>query len=183
MASAAEAAAAPASAAAAAGDVLYSCRRCRAPLCRGSQVAAHAPGAHAFAAHRAAKDARAAHDGGAVAAAAAAAEADAACTSLFLAEPTQWMAAAAGAAAAEGKLVCPGAGGAGGCGARLGTLRWMGSQCSCGTWVTPAIQLSKKALDARALPAGAPGARRAPGSLPAHAVPVPAAAVLAAHPT
>lgn len=179
MASTAEAEAVPSSsaAAAAAGDVLYCCRRCRAPLCRGSQVAAHVPGAHAFAAHRAAKDARAGHGGTATAAAVDDAAAAAACTSLFLTEPVQWMAATAGAASAEGKLACPGPGGAGGCGARLGVLKWMGSQCSCGTWVTPAIQLSKKALDSRWLPAQAQSAQAQAQALPAHAVAVPSASL------
>ena len=144
--------------------VIYSCRRCRAALFRGSQLSTHELGAHAFAAHRAAKDARAGAAGAgavaaAAAAAAAAADASAACSSLFLVEPVKWMAGSAGGAAAEGKLACPG-----GCGARVGTLSWAGSQCSCGTWVTPAIQFSKKALDTRHVLTAA-------AALPAHAVP------------
>ena len=138
--------------------VIYSCRKCRAALFRGSQLSTHELGVHAFAAHRAAKDARAGAAGAAAAAAAAVMDAASACTSLFLVEPVKWMAGSAGGAAAEGKLACPG-----GCGARVGTLSWAGSQCSCGTWVTPAIQFAKKALDTRYAPA-------AP-ALPAHAVP------------
>ncbi len=86
--------------------------------------------------------------------------ADSPCTSFFLQEALKWMDDAAkgddGGAADGGKLLCYG------CGARVGALRWAGSQCSCGTWVTPAVQLSKKALDQRRIPragAAGPGAK------------------------
>ncbi|CAN0440331.1 unnamed protein product, partial [Hapterophycus canaliculatus] len=45
----------------------------------------------------------------------------------------------------EGKLSCPNKA----CGARLGSLKWTGAQCSCGSWITPAIQFPRKNLDAR----------------------------------
>jgi hypothetical protein len=78
-----------------------------------------------------------------------------ACTSFFLSDALQWMRSAS--ADVEGKLVCYG------CGARVGILKWQGSQCSCGTWVNPAIQLYKKALDERFVPraAAAPAAAAA----------------------
>ena len=62
------------------------------------------------------------------------------CTSIFLAEALQWMRAAS-LDPVEGKLLCFG------CGARVGALRWAGSQCSCGTWVCPAVQLYRSCLD------------------------------------
>ncbi|CAM9867706.1 unnamed protein product [Phaeothamnion confervicola] len=45
----------------------------------------------------------------------------------------------------EGKIVCATAS----CGARLGSYKWAGSQCSCGTWVTPAIQITGSRVDER----------------------------------
>ena len=48
----------------------------------------------------------------------------------------------------EGKLCCPK------CAVRVGTLKWAGSQCSCGTWVTPALQVYKKVVDERYFPKG-----------------------------
>jgi hypothetical protein len=68
------------------------------------------------------------------------------CTSYFIQEALQWMKAAS--EDIEGKLVCP----HGRCGQRLGMIRWAGGQCSCGTWVTPAIQLNKSAVDERYFP-------------------------------
>ncbi|KAG5175166.1 hypothetical protein JKP88DRAFT_229260 [Tribonema minus] len=43
----------------------------------------------------------------------------------------------------EGKICCPGKH----CSARVGTYKWTGSQCSCGTWITPAIQIPKSKVD------------------------------------
>jgi hypothetical protein len=51
------------------------------------------------------------------------------------------MKAAASADPVEEKLVCYS------CGTRVGALRWAGGQCSCGTWVCPAIVLYKKSVD------------------------------------
>ena len=121
--------------------LVYSCRVCRAALARGSDLApSHTPATHGFSPHRAAKEARPGGSGSGGGGASP-------CTSLFLAEPAPWMSAVA--AETEGKLVCPGLRSGALCGARLGTLRWAGGQCSCGSWVAPAIQLYKKALDER----------------------------------
>jgi dual specificity phosphatase 12 len=43
------------------------------------------------------------------------------------------------------KISCPGKGGK--CQGKLGTLCWTGNQCSCGTWVTPAIQFIGSKID------------------------------------
>ena len=144
------AAPAPAPAAALRPAVHFRCRRCRAVLCRGDQLEdpPHEEGRHAFSHHRRRKEglqAAAAGGGGGASDAAAAAPATAAaaqpaCTSIFLAEALQWMRAAS-LDPVEGKLLCFG------CGARVGALRWAGSQCSCGTWVCPAVQLYRSCLD------------------------------------
>jgi len=44
---------------------------------------------------------------------------------------------------ADGKIICPK------CKCRLGTYNWAGAQCSCGQWITPAIQLTKCKVDLR----------------------------------
>ena len=123
----------PAASASAPDDTgVYSCRRCRGPLFRGAHVTAHALGAHRFSRHRLNKDAAS----GCLASPRADADV---CTSYFLAEALQWMRSAS--EGIEGKLHCPH------CTARVGTLRWAGAQCSCGTWVTPAVQIARKAVD------------------------------------
>lgn len=43
----------------------------------------------------------------------------------------------------EGKLVCPNAR----CAARLGSFNWSGTQCSCGSWVVPAVQVVGSKVD------------------------------------
>ena len=43
----------------------------------------------------------------------------------------------------EGKLTCPNKT----CGGRLGGFNWSGSQCSCGSWVAPAIQIIVSKVD------------------------------------
>lgn len=62
------------------------------------------------------------------------------CSSYFLSETLPWM---DDAFLAEGKIHCPNAK----CQSRLGSFQWSGSQCSCGTWVTPSIKLTKSRVD------------------------------------
>ncbi|KAK3139266.1 hypothetical protein QOZ80_5AG0380460 [Eleusine coracana subsp. coracana] len=61
------------------------------------------------------------------------------CSSLFI-EPLKWMTPVE-EGALEGKLSCIH------CGARLGYFNWSGIQCNCGSWVTPAFQISKSKVD------------------------------------
>jgi dual specificity phosphatase 12 len=120
-------------------EMIYCCRRCREPLFRPSMVTSHEVGSHNFTYHRTQKAAREMAGGGG--GASAGSEDRGVCTSLFLGEALKWMASTA--SDIEGKLNCPK------CGVRVGSLAWAGGQCSCGTWVTPAIQVQKKALDER----------------------------------
>jgi len=62
------------------------------------------------------------------------------CSSLFLQEPLKWMGSMVDY---EGTLLCPNSK----CKAKLGSWNWGGSQCSCGTWVTPSISLVESKLD------------------------------------
>jgi len=41
----------------------------------------------------------------------------------------------------EGKVACPK------CATRIGSYNWSGMQCSCGAWVTPAVQVVKSKDD------------------------------------
>ena len=61
------------------------------------------------------------------------------CQSIFLADGLDWMGDIS--QSAEGKLSCPK------CSAKLGLYKWHGTQCSCGTWVVPAIMIQKSRVD------------------------------------
>lgn len=50
---------------------------------------------------------------------------------------------------AEGQIQCPK------CKARVGYYTWSGSQCSCGKWITPGLQVTKSKVDARPFSAAA----------------------------
>mmetsp|Transcript_16682 Transcript_16682/g.47890 ORF Transcript_16682/g.47890 Transcript_16682/m.47890 type:complete len:347 (+) Transcript_16682:1-1041(+) len=60
------------------------------------------------------------------------------CESKFLSGALDWM---GDTSAFEGKLHCPK------CDFKVGLWKWAGSQCSCGTWVTPAIQIPNGKID------------------------------------
>lgn len=67
------------------------------------------------------------------------------CSSFFLSEPPIWLDSNGDDTGeiTEGKIMCP----TEGCDARLGSWSWSGSQCSCGSWVTPCFQFVKSKLD------------------------------------
>lgn len=137
-------------------ELVYCCRRCRTPLFRPSHLSAHEPGLHHFSYHRVSKDVANAGDisqSGHARLGANPSEITALdepsrpkCTSYFLEDSLQWMKDVIGEV--ENKLTCPNKK----CNARLGSLKWAGSQCSCGTWVSPAIQLNKTSCDERYFP-------------------------------
>lgn len=60
------------------------------------------------------------------------------CESLFLTSGLDWM---GDISAVEGKFRCPS------CSTKLGVWKWAGTQCSCGTWVVPAIQVPSSKVD------------------------------------
>jgi dual specificity phosphatase 12 len=63
-----------------------------------------------------------------------------ACQSIFLKDSVLEFLAPQGQDT-EGKLSCTK------CSAKLGHWKWAGAQCSCGTWVTPAIQIPSSKVD------------------------------------
>ncbi|KAL3811304.1 hypothetical protein ACHAXA_007166 [Cyclostephanos tholiformis] len=60
------------------------------------------------------------------------------CQNHFIAQPLPWM---DGCPGVEGKLHCPK------CRTKVGHYSWTGAQCSCGTWVTPAIMIPLSKVD------------------------------------
>ncbi|KAG7375696.1 hypothetical protein PHYPSEUDO_015570 [Phytophthora pseudosyringae] len=105
----------------------FACKKCRCVLFSSAQLTPHAPEQHQISTRRKLKDLKH-HVGGGVA-----------CSSYFVEETLPWMDEAL---LAEGKIHCPK------CQSRLGALQWSGSQCSCGTWVTPSIKVTKSRVDA-----------------------------------
>ncbi len=122
---------------------IYTCRMCRQTLFCSDELEIHQHGRQKFT-HRQRKGERV--GGG-----------PAGCQSVFLAEKPTWMnesqvggknsdnptSPSSGSSAIEVKIICPRLH----CRARLGTFRWTGSQCSCGTWVIPAFQFPLSKLD------------------------------------
>jgi dual specificity phosphatase 12 len=104
----------------------YACRMCRAVLFGEADLEnpPHVPSRHQF-------SARKLHHGGE-------STSSRSCRSLFLAKGLDWMGDLSGA---EGKFSCPK------CYCKLGSWHWAGAQCSCGTWVTPAVQVPLGKVD------------------------------------
>mmetsp|Transcript_30724 Transcript_30724/g.70808 ORF Transcript_30724/g.70808 Transcript_30724/m.70808 type:complete len:392 (-) Transcript_30724:60-1235(-) len=104
-------------------ETRYACRMCRQILFREDDLEdpPHVPAKHTFRQRKA---------GGA--------RGQILCESLFLARALDWM---GDMSAVEGKFGCPH------CGSKLGNWKWAGTQCSCGTWVTPALQVPSSKVD------------------------------------
>jgi dual specificity phosphatase 12 len=66
---------------------------------------------------------------------------DSCCQSYFLQDSLDWMRDDIRKGYPEGKFSCPV------CDSKLGNWIWSGTQCSCGTWVVPAIQIPKSKVD------------------------------------
>lgn len=62
------------------------------------------------------------------------------CMQYFM-EPVLWMRPELEKGELEGKLGCPK------CAAKVGSYSWCGGKCSCGTWVTPAIEIQRARVD------------------------------------
>ncbi|OQR97387.1 hypothetical protein THRCLA_21939 [Thraustotheca clavata] len=104
----------------------FVCRMCRVPLFTSVDLMEHEPHQHRIALRKKMKEG---NINGVVE-----------CSSYFLSDTKEWMDENL---LAEGKLHCPKQK----CNARLGSFEWSGSQCSCGTWVTPSIQITKSRVD------------------------------------
>lgn len=65
------------------------------------------------------------------------------CESIFLSNPMTWMNQKVMNSnnIIQGKLNCPK------CSTKIGSWNWSGAQCSCGSWVTPAIQILASRVD------------------------------------
>lgn len=62
------------------------------------------------------------------------------CMQYFM-EPVVWMKPELDKGLLEGKFECPK------CAAKVGSYSWRGGKCSCGTWVTPAIEIQRARVD------------------------------------
>jgi dual specificity phosphatase 12 len=63
------------------------------------------------------------------------------CQSIFLDQALPWMGDTIRNNTNEGKFACPT------CRTKLGGWNWSGAQCSCGTWIVPAIQIPRSRVD------------------------------------
>uniref|UniRef100_A0A0D9XNU2 protein-tyrosine-phosphatase n=1 Tax=Leersia perrieri TaxID=77586 RepID=A0A0D9XNU2_9ORYZ len=109
-------------------ETAYRCKKCRRIVAVQDNVVSHTPGEgeSCFQWHNKRKGGQSYNK-----------EQD--CSSLFV-EPLKWMTPVEDGAL-EGKLSCIH------CGARLGYFNWSGIQCNCGSWITPAFQISKSKVD------------------------------------
>lgn len=107
---------------------VYICRSCRRPLFTVTDLMPHQVSQHSIAYHKRDKNN---------------ATSAPVCSSYFLQEPLQWM---GNVDENEGKIGCVK------CHSKIGFWKWDGQQCSCGTWVTPAIQIAKNRVDERIMP-------------------------------
>ena len=100
----------------------FSCRKCRAVLFGEDDLEdpPHEPAQHNFGYRK----------GGA---------AQGTCQSIFLHSVPPWV--TADTSTNEGKMECHK------CGTKVGHWNWSGAQCSCGTWVCPAIQVPSSRVD------------------------------------
>lgn len=103
----------------------YACKRCRTVLFGVDDLEdpPHAQSMHSFTRKKA---------GGYV-------NTSASCQNHFMAQPLSWM--DDGCSGMEGKLHCHK------CKTKVGHYSWTGAQCSCGTWVTPAIMVPVSKVD------------------------------------
>lgn len=101
---------------------MYLCRKCRTVLFGIDSLNKHVPSKHSFSYRKQHNSTNNTSD----------------CQSLFLGGTLPWM---GDTNANEGKFGCPK------CNTKLGTWNWSGAQCSCGTWVVPAIQIPTSRVD------------------------------------
>ncbi|XP_049850010.1 probable dual specificity protein phosphatase DDB_G0281963 [Schistocerca gregaria] len=106
------------------GNNMYSCKICRTSLFQEADVVLHCIGQHTHSYKKIRKDIKSD-------------SIPLTCTSWFI-KRKDWM---GDMTELQGDIACPK------CHTRLGSWKWDGSQCSCGTWVAPFIQILKSRLD------------------------------------
>lgn len=108
---------------------VFCCKSCNAVLFRKEDISDHESNKQTFEYRKMQKEINEDNKGG--------------CTSYFLPSPTKWVNEVNDLSLIEGKIKCYK------CKKRVGTFHWNGSQCSCGSWINPAIQFPKSKLDGR----------------------------------
>mmetsp|Transcript_4090 Transcript_4090/g.4737 ORF Transcript_4090/g.4737 Transcript_4090/m.4737 type:complete len:173 (-) Transcript_4090:83-601(-) len=109
---------------------VFCCKRCREPLFDKRNTSKHAEGQQQISRRRKQKD-KISNNGTKLM--------ESSCMSYFLLEAVNWMPVSE----VEGKIVCPK------CSTKCGNYTWSGAQCSCGSWICPAIQIPKSKVDTR----------------------------------
>lgn len=114
--------------------IVYCCKFCRQNLFRNDLLNQHAKNQQEFAYRRREKEKN-------VSLSSTTEVHKTACTSYFITSPMKWLNNQA--KSTSGKILCPS------CNKRLGIYSWKGSQCSCGSWIVPALQITKSKVDIR----------------------------------
>lgn len=109
-------------------EILITCKKCRTPLAKSSQLLTHSP--PDMSSHQIYFKNQLAHNS---------------CTHYFLKDPLKWMGLNKDEESGpiEGKLNCPG------CTSKIGGFSWKGSRCSCGRWITPSFNLLISKVESR----------------------------------
>mmetsp|Transcript_47476 Transcript_47476/g.122911 ORF Transcript_47476/g.122911 Transcript_47476/m.122911 type:complete len:282 (-) Transcript_47476:146-991(-) len=113
-----------------AGEVVYSCKMCRKWLFLSRNIITHEQ-KKGFSREKKTQYKKRSKDGTVTD--------NVSCTSTFV-EPLRWM---NGTVAMEGRLECPNEK----CKSKLGNFSWVGSNCSCGAFITPSFQISTSRVD------------------------------------
>ena len=107
--------------------IVFTCRKCRFRLFTIDDLESHQVGKHTFEGLKSSFEVHSSKK----------------CHSVFVKEPPKWMNSDTVSSASANRIHCPK------CNAKVGNASWVGTQCSCGTWVTPAFQFSKGKIDAK----------------------------------
>ena len=117
---------------------VYTCRKCRCLLFLHEDLMTHTASKQTFSYKKKKKDRKATATATmSNASPSTNKKQDDECGVHFLHLPTEWM------SESEGKIHCPK------CTTRLGSFSWSGSQCSCGSWITPSISFPKSKVDVK----------------------------------
>mmetsp|Transcript_16129 Transcript_16129/g.25149 ORF Transcript_16129/g.25149 Transcript_16129/m.25149 type:complete len:400 (-) Transcript_16129:732-1931(-) len=101
--------------------IRFACRKCRFILFGEDDTTTHIKSNHSFSRRKSSSNTDAKK-----------------CSSVFLSSGLDWM---GDMSAFEGRLDCPK------CASKVGQWNWGGTQCSCGSWITPAIYFPMSKVD------------------------------------